>query len=53
MTVLIIAEHNNNTLNPAALHAVAAAQKLGAVHVLVAGNAAAAVAKQAKQSGRC
>ena len=49
MTVLIIAEHNNNTLNPATLHAVAAAQKLGAVHVLVAGNAAAAVVEQAKQ----
>ncbi|EGY51341.1 electron transfer flavoprotein subunit alpha/FixB family protein [Neisseria shayeganii] len=49
MTVLIIAEHDNAKLNPATLHAVTAAQKLGEVHVLVAGNGAAAVADQAKQ----
>lgn len=49
MTVLIIAEHNNQQLNHATLHAVTAAAKLGEVHVLVAGNAAAAVAEQAKQ----
>lgn len=47
MTVLVIAEHNNQTLNPATLHAVAAASKLGSVHVLVAGFQAAAVAAQA------
>lgn len=49
MTVLIIAEHNNEKLNPSTLHAVSAAQKLGEVHVLVAGSNAAAVADQAKQ----
>ncbi len=48
MTVLIIAEHNNQQLNPATLHAVTAAAKLGEVHVLVAGNGAAAVADAAK-----
>lgn len=49
MSVLIIAEHNNQQLNVATLHAVGAAQKLGEVHVLVAGAAAATVAEQAKQ----
>lgn len=49
MSVLIIAEHNNQQLNPATLHAVAAAAKLGEVHVLVAGSNAAAVADAAKQ----
>lgn len=49
MSVLIIAEHNNQQLNPATLHSVTAAAKLGDVHVLVAGSAAAAVAEQAKQ----
>lgn len=49
MTVLIIAEHNNQQLNPATLHVVSAAAKLGEVHILVAGNAAAAVADQATQ----
>lgn len=49
MTVLIIAEHNNQQLNPATLHAVTAAAKLGEVHLLVAGAAASAVAEQAKQ----
>lgn len=49
MSVLIIAEHNNQQLNAATLHAVGAAEKLDEVHVLVAGNGAAAVAEQAKQ----
>ncbi len=48
MTVLVIAEHNNQVLSPATLNAVTAAQKLGAVHVLVAGNNASAVADAAK-----
>ncbi|WP_434779120.1 electron transfer flavoprotein subunit alpha/FixB family protein [Neisseria sp. Ec49-e6-T10] len=48
MTTLIIAEHNNQTLNPATLHAVTAAAKLGDVHILVAGHQAEAVANQAK-----
>lgn len=49
MSVLVIAEHNNQHLNPATLHAVKAAEKLGEVHVLVAGNGVAAVAEEAKQ----
>lgn len=49
MSVLIIAEHNNQQLNPATLHAVTAAAKLGEVHILVAGSNAAAVAESAKQ----
>lgn len=49
MTVLIIAEHNNSELNLATLNAVTAAQKLGAVHVLVAGSGAQSVADAAKQ----
>ncbi len=48
MTVLVIAEHNNQTLNPATLNAVSAAAKLGEVHILVAGSGAQAVAEQAK-----
>ncbi|MDK4537698.1 electron transfer flavoprotein subunit alpha/FixB family protein, partial [Kingella kingae] len=38
MTVLILAEHNGAELNAATLHAIAAAEKLGDVHVLVAGS---------------
>ncbi len=49
MSVLIIAEHNNQQLNPATLHAVSAVQKLGEIHLLVAGYQAAAVAEAAKQ----
>ena len=49
MTVLIIAEHDNQHLAAATRHAVAAGSKLGEVHVLVAGSGAAAVAEQAKQ----
>ena len=49
MSVLIIAEHNNQQLNPATLHAVTAAAKLGEVHILVAGSNAAEVAESAKQ----
>ena len=48
MTVLVIAEHNNQTLNPATLHAVNAAAQLGNVHILVAGEHAEAVAQQAQ-----
>ena len=46
MTTLIIAEHNNQTLNPSTLHAITAAQKLGEVHVLIAGFQAATVAQE-------
>ncbi len=49
MTVLVIAEHNNQTLNPATLHAVSAAAKLGEVHLLVAGSGLDAVLGQAAQ----
>ena len=47
MNVLVIAEHNNQTLNPAVRHAVSAAAKLGSVHLLVAGSGVATVAEQA------
>ena len=47
MNVLVIAEHNNQTLNPAVCHAVSAAAKLGSVHLLVAGSGVATVAEQA------
>ncbi|HFC8518390.1 TPA: electron transfer flavoprotein subunit alpha/FixB family protein [Neisseria weaveri] len=49
MSVLIIAEHNNQQLNPATLHAVTAAAKLGEVHVLVAGKAVGSVVESAKK----
>ncbi len=49
MSVLVIAEHNNQHLNPATLHAIKAAEKLGEVHLLVAGNGVATVAEEAKQ----
>ena len=49
MSVLIIAEHNNQHLNPATLHAVTAATKFGNVDLLVAGSNAAAVVEEAKQ----
>lgn len=49
MSVLIIAEHNNQLLNQATLHAIQAATQLGEVDVLVAGFHAEAVAEQARQ----
>ena len=49
MTVLVIAEHNNQTLAPATLHAVHAATQLGEVHLLVAGQQVQALAEQAQQ----
>lgn len=48
MTVLVIAEHDNHTLNSATRNAVAAGAKLGLpIHVLVAGAEAQAVAQSA------
>ncbi|WP_034300381.1 electron transfer flavoprotein subunit alpha/FixB family protein [Herbaspirillum sp. RV1423] len=48
MTALIIAEHDNRTLKAATLHAVTAALQCDAdVHILVAGNACADVARAA------
>lgn len=49
MTVLILAEHNGAELNAATLHAIAAAEKLGDVHVLVAGSGCLNVAEQASK----
>ncbi len=46
--ILVIAEHNNQSLSIATAHAVSAAQQIGAdIHVLVAGHGCDAVAKQA------
>jgi electron transfer flavoprotein alpha subunit len=52
MSVLILAEHDNQSIKPATLNAIAAAQKIGGdIHVLVTGSgcagAAAAAAKAA------
>jgi electron transfer flavoprotein alpha subunit len=48
MSILVIAEHDNQALKAATLNAVAAAQKIGGeIHVLVAGANCAAVAQQA------
>ncbi|UOO77013.1 electron transfer flavoprotein subunit alpha/FixB family protein [Neisseria sp. Dent CA1/247] len=49
MSILIIAEHNNQQLNPVTLYAVTAASKLGDVHLLVAGQGAVSVVEEAKQ----
>ena len=50
MSVLVIAEHDNATLKGATLNAVTAAVQLGGdLHVLVAGNNAAAAAQSAAQ----
>ena len=46
MTILVIAEHDNNELKAATLHTVAAAEKLGAeIALLVAGHNCSAVAE--------
>lgn len=50
MSILVIAEHDNHTLNGATLKTIAAAQQLGGdVHVLVAGHNAKAVVDAAAQ----
>lgn len=50
MTNLVIAEHDNSSLKPATLNAVAAAAQLGGdIHILVAGKGAQAVADAAAQ----
>ena len=53
MTALVVAEHNNQELKPVTLNTVTAALELDQdVHILVAGNACAAVAEEAaKVSG--
>ena len=47
MTTLILAEHDGKQIAAATLHAVSAAQKLGSVHILVAGFGCSDVAEQA------
>ena len=48
MPILVIAEHDNQTLNPGTLNTIAAAQKLGGdIHLLVAGFNAGKVAEDA------
>ena len=49
MSVLIFAEHNGEQLHQNTLHAVYAAQKLGEVHVLVAGSDVQNIAEQASK----
>ena len=49
MAVLVLAEHDNKTVKKATANAVSAAQKLGEVHVLVAGHQAGDAAKAAAQ----
>lgn len=50
MSVLVIAEHDNQDLNPVTLNAVAAAAELdGPIHILVAGKQASSVADAAAQ----
>ena len=53
MTILVIAEHDNQSLKAATLNTVAAAQKIGSdIHVLVAGaNCQAAAQQAAKLNG--
>ena len=52
MTILVVAEHDNKSIRKATLHALAAAQKLGAdIHLLVAGHEAAEAAKAAAAIG--
>ena len=48
MSILIVAEHDNNDLNAATLNAVTAANAIGGdIHILVAGHGCATVAEQA------
>lgn len=50
MTALVIAEHDNHSIKPATLNTVTAAKACGAdVHILVAGEGAAAAAQAAAQ----
>jgi len=50
MSILVIAEHSNDALNPATLNTVAAAQAVGGdIHVLVAGAGCGAAAEAAAQ----
>ncbi|UGA39352.1 FAD-binding protein [Chromobacterium haemolyticum] len=48
MAILVIAEHDNQSLKAGTLNTITAAAKLGEVHLLVAGHNAAAAAEAAK-----
>ena len=51
MSVLVIAEHDNQSIKPATLNTIAAAQKIGGdIHVLVSGKGCGAAAEQAAKS---
>lgn len=51
MSVLVIAEHDNQTIKPATLNTIAAAQKIGGdIHVLVSGKGCGAAAEQAAKA---
>lgn len=51
MSVLVIAEHDNQSIKPATLNTIAAAQKIGGdIHVLVAGKGCAAAGAAAAQA---
>ncbi|GAB3482074.1 electron transfer flavoprotein subunit alpha/FixB family protein [Marinomonas epiphytica] len=48
MSILVIAEHDNQVLKPATLNTVTAAQQIGAdIHLLIVGSSCASVAEQA------
>ena len=48
MSILVLAEHDNNELNPATLNAVAAAAQIGGdIHILVAGSGCGGIADAA------
>ncbi|MGB7500924.1 MAG: electron transfer flavoprotein subunit alpha/FixB family protein, partial [Azonexus sp.] len=48
MTILVIAEHDHQSLKAATLNTVAAAQKIGGeIHVLIAGSNCTAAAQEA------
>lgn len=53
MAVLLIAEHDNQSLKPATLHAATAAQKLGDFDILVAGKDCQAVADSSAKIPGC
>jgi electron transfer flavoprotein alpha subunit len=52
MSVLVVAEHDNNHLKAATLNCIAAAAQLGAVTLLVAGRDCRAAAEQAAQADK-
>ncbi|MDA0782650.1 MAG: FAD-binding protein [Rickettsiales bacterium] len=49
MTVLVIAEHDNNNLKASTLNTITAGAKLGSVEVLVAGSGCSSVAEEASK----